>query len=145
MKGSIDLVEQLKTAIKTAYQHGPMSWTQLKVMLSIVDPVLDSVLSKKYDDVDINRLVFSQLYNIVCAEAHEDEAICKRIEDTLLQLFCEQDFVTLLDLKFKDLAIIARKFTCYGSEVDSDFVKQCYNAICKRTIVSTAPAEAKQL
>ena len=75
----------------------------MRVMIAIIDPVLDAVLSKKYDEPDINRNIFNTLFEVACIQVHscsEDMDVYKHMKDTMLQLFLTQDYVTMLDLKF---------------------------------------------
>ena len=139
MKGSIDIAEQLKTAIKTAYQHGPMSWAQLKVMIAVIDPVLDSVLSKKFDEIDINRRIFNALFDLSCIQDHpysEDNTIYKNMQDTILQLFLEQDYVAEFDFDFNRLKTFAQAVSLIRDSIDGNFTSKLQTAINKRTKIS---------
>lgn len=107
-------------------------------MIAIIDPVLDAVLSKRYDEPDINRNIFDILFDIACIQFRprsEDKTIYKYMQDTMLQLFLTQDYVTLFGLKFIHLKMLMQRIQL---TTDDEFAKKLQQAINKRTKISVS-------
>jgi hypothetical protein len=113
-------------------------------MIAIIDPVLDAVLSKRYDEPDINRNIFNTLFEVACIQFHpysEDKTIYKYMQDTMLQVFLTQDYVTLFGLEFIHLKMLMQKIKL---TTDDDFSKKLQQVIIKRTKIFVSdekPAE----
>ena len=107
-------------------------------MIAIIDPVLDAVLSKRYDEPDINRNIFNTLFDVACIQFHpysEDKTIYKYMQDTMLQLFLTQDYVTLLGLDFICLKTLVQRIKL---TTDDEFSKKLQRAINNRTKISVS-------
>ena len=143
-----DVQNKILQAVFQAYGHGQLTWTQLEIVFSLVDPALDAALSSQYDNDQRNFMLFKAVFflaegkaKIPNANYNEIDEVQQKARFTITSLFQNEDFTAVL-CSVKALNIVLNSLTqaivdhesdeLYG---EIDYAAEAKRAICDRAVV----------
>ena len=145
MQGNPSVAYQLAHTIVAAYQHGPMSWTQLRVMIAIVDPAFDELLTTKLEEDHVNFMIFKELMGMAIGQVRldgitwqEENELQAKAQATLKEFFQKEYFISKFgSLKALNMTlnVLTNVIANNAGDEDMDFAKSCKKAIYERTML----------